>query len=409
MRAKILLALLVGGLGAGAGYLLSGKTQTPKSAPESNFQTAKAAPTTIRRVLRLTGQTSARKYYNVTAPMLRGPESGKALVLIKLVKSGAPVKKSELIAQIDAQATEDHLDDIIDQIRQAQTDIVKRKTEQAIEWETLQQTLRQAKSDYEKAKWDAKPAGILTDIERELLQLNVEETEARYKQLQENLKFQRTAFDAEIRILEITKERQQRHHDRHALDLVKYVISAPMDGLAVMQPIFRGGEMGQIQEGDQVGPGQLFMKVVDPRSMQVEARANQAESSLLRIGQKVTVHLDAFPEIQFPGSVYSIGALAVGGWTQNYYIRNVPVNIAIEGYDSRLIPDLSASGDVVIDLAENVLAVPLKAVHRMNGKPTLLVKNGDAFEQREVSLGIENEEQVAVTAGLAAGEEVRIN
>lgn len=409
MRAKILLLLAIAGLGAGAAYLLSGKTQTPKPAPEINFQVAKAAPSTIQRVLRISGQTSARKYFNVTAPMLRGPEAGKALVLIKLVKSGAPVKKGDLIAQIDAQATEDHLDDIVDQVRQGNADIVKRKAEQAVEWETLQQTLRQAKSDYEKAKWDAKPAGILTDIERELLQLNVEETEARYKQLQENLKFQRSAFDAEIRILEITKERQQRHHDRHALDLVKYVINAPMDGLAVMQPIFRGGEMGQIQEGDQVGPGQLFMKVVDPRSMQVDARANQAESSLLRIGQRVTVHLDAFPGVQLPGSIYSIGALAVGGWVQNYYIRNVPVNITIEGFDPRLIPDLSASGDVVIDQADNVLTVPLKAVHRRNGKPTLLVKKGDAFEQREVSLGIENDEKVEITAGLSAGEEVRIN
>ena len=409
MRAKILLLLAIAGLGAGAAYLLSGKTQTPKPAPEINFQVAKAAPSTIQRVLRISGQTSARKYFNVTAPMLRGPEAGKALVLIKLVKSGAPVKKGDLIAQIDAQATEDHLDDIVDQVRQGNADIVKRKAEQAVEWETLQQTLRQAKSDYEKAKWDAKPAGILTDIERELLQLNVEETEARYKQLQENLKFQRSAFDAEIRILEITKERQQRHHDRHALDLVKYVINAPMDGLAVMQPIFRGGEMGQIQEGDQVGPGQLFMKVVDPRSMQVDARANQAESSLLRIGQRVTVHLDAFPGVQLPGSIYSIGALAVGGWVQNYYIRNVPVNITIEGFDPRLIPDLSASGDVVIDQADNVLTVPLKAVHRRNGKPTLLVKKGDAFEHREVSLGIENDEKVEITAGLSAGEEVRIN
>ena len=409
MRAKILLLVAIAGLGAGAAYLLSGKTQTPKPAPEINFQVTKAAPTTIQRVLRISGQTSARKYFNVTAPMLRGPESGKALVLIKLVKSGAPVKKGDLIAQIDAQATEDHLDDIVDQVRQGNADIVKRKAEQAVEWETLQQTLRQAKSDFEKAKWDAKPAGILTDIERELLQLNVEETEARYKQLQENLKFQRSAFDAEIRILEITKERQQRHHDRHALDLVKYVINAPMDGLAVMQPIFRGGEMGQIQEGDQVGPGQLFMKVVYPRSMQVDARANQAESSLLRIGQRVTVHLDAFPGVQLPGSIYSIGALAVGGWVQNYYIRNVPVNITIEGFDPRLIPDLSASGDVVIDQADNVLTVPLKAVHRRNGKPTLLVKKGDVFEQREVSLGIENDEKVEITAGLSAGEEVRIN
>ena len=409
MRAKILLLLAIAAVGAGAAYLLSGKTPNPKPDAAGDLQVAKAVPTTIQRVLRLSGQTSARKYFNVTAPMLRGPESGKALVLMKLVKSGAPVKKGELIAQIDPQATQDHLDDVKDQVLQAENDVIKRKAEQAVEWENLQQTLRQAKADAEKAKLDAQPAGILTDIERELLQLNVEETAARYKQLQENVKVQRTAYEAEIRILEITKERQQRHRDRHEGDLTKYTIYAPMDGLAVMQPIFRGGEMGQIQEGDQVGPGQLFLRVVDPRSMQVEARANQAESSALRIGQKVIAHLDAFPGKEFSGSIYSIGALAVSGWLQNYYIRNIPVNITIDGSDPLLIPDLSASADVVIEQADNVLAIPLKAVRHSNGKPTVLVKRGDSLQEREVTLGIEDEKRVAVTSGLSAGEVVRIN
>jgi HlyD family secretion protein len=301
------------------------------------------------RVLRLAGQTSARRFYNITAPTLRGPEAGKSLVLMKLVKSGAFVRKGELIAQIDAQTTADHVDDVADLVKQAQSDIVKRKAEQAVEWENLQQTLRAAKSAAEKAKLDARTAGILTPIERELLQLNVEEADARYAELQRSVQFQRAAYDAEIRILEITRERQQRHHDRHAHDLTKFTVHAPVDGLAVMQSIWRGGEMAQIQEGDQVGPGQLFMKVVDPYSMQVEARANQAESGELRVGQRVVVRLDAFPGLQFPGSVYSIGALAVGGWLQNFYIRNVPVNIAIEGSDPRLIPDLSASADLTIN------------------------------------------------------------
>lgn len=409
MRSKIFLALAILVLGAGAMYMLFAKSPSQKPAPARDLHFATAAPSTIQRVLRITGQTSARKYYNINAPMLRGPESGKSLILIKLVKSGAVVKKGELIAQIDAQSTQDHVDDVADMVKQAQSDILKRKAEQAVEWENLQQTLRQAKSDYEKAKLDAKTAVILTDIERELLQLSVEETEARYQQLQENLKYQRTAYDAEIRILELTQERQQRHHDRHAIDLSKFIIYAPMDGLAVMQPIWRGGDMGQVQEGDQVGPGQLFMKVVDPGSMQVEARANQAESSALRIGQRVTVHLDAFPGVQFPGSIYSIGALAVGGWMQNYYIRNIPVNITIEGSDPRLIPDLSGSGDVLIERAESVLAIPLQAVRKVNGKWSVLLKKGNDLEDREITLGVQSEERVAVTSGLVAGDVVKIN
>jgi multidrug resistance efflux pump len=302
-------------------------------------------------VLRLSGLTSARQFANINAPKLRGgPEGGgQAMILMKLAKAGSAVKKGQLIADIDSQSVKDHVDDVADMVRQAKSDIVKRQAEQAVEWETVQKNLRQSKADYEKAQLDARTAGILTDIERELLQLTVEETGARYKQLQKDLEYHRAANAAELRILEITRDRQERHLLRHQRDLVTYTINAPMDGLAVMQQMFRGGDMTQIQEGDQVWPGMLFMKVVNTNTMQVEAKANQAESSDLRVGQKVKIHLDAFPGLEFTGTVHSIGALAVGGWMQNYYIRNIPVNIWIDGADPHLIPDMSAACDVVVE------------------------------------------------------------
>ncbi|HLJ51436.1 MAG TPA: HlyD family efflux transporter periplasmic adaptor subunit, partial [Bryobacteraceae bacterium] len=339
---------------------------------------------------------------NINAPELRGPENNN-LILMKLVKPGAVVKKGEIIAQVDAQSTKDHIDDVTETVRQARADVDKRKAEQAIEWETLQQTIRQSKSDMEKARLDAKEAPILTPIEKELLQLSVDETEARYKQLQQNLAFQKASFAAELRILEITRERQERHLARHTHDIQKFTVAAPMDGIAVMQQVWRGGDMGQIQEGDQVYPGQLFMKVVDSKSLQLEATINQAESSELRIGQKVTVRLDAFPDLQLPGTVYSIGALATGSWGQNYYIRTVPVVIHIEASDNRLIPDLSGSGDVVVAQAENVLTVPRAAVRNGN---TVLVRSGGRFVEKTVTTGIQSEMYTSITDGLNAGDEV---
>lgn len=409
MQSKVVLFSALGALSIGAAYLLSGKTNSGKPAAINDVHTAIATVGPLDRLMRLTGQTSARNFATVTAPMLRGPETGKALVLMKLVSPGARVKKGELIAQIDAQSTQDHIDDVADSVKQAQSDIRKRKAEQQVEWEALQQTLRTARSAMEKARLDAKTTVLLTEIERELLKLNLEEAEARYEQLQKDLAFHKAANDAEIRILELTQERQQRHHDRHMVDLVKFTIYAPMDGLAVMQQTWRGGEMGQIQEGDQLGPGQAFMKVVNTSSMQVEAKANQAESSDLRIGQPVTVRLDAFPGLQFNGRIYSLGALAVGGWNQSNYIRTIPVGIQIEGSDPRLIPDLSAAADVLIGRTGSVLSIPLAAVRERNGLATVLARNGDVFEERPVTLGIHNTEQVAVLSGLAAGAEVKLN
>ncbi|MDP8979317.1 MAG: efflux RND transporter periplasmic adaptor subunit [Acidobacteriota bacterium] len=351
MLSKLGCALAVFAAGGGALWLQAEKSQPATAVPAG------------ARVLRLSGLTSARQFVNINAPKLRGgPEGGsQAMILMKLVKAGAAVKKGQLIADIDSQTVKDHVDDVADMVRQAKSDIVKRQAEQAVEWEIVQKNLRQSKADYEKAQLDARTAGILTEIERELLQLTVEETGARYKQLQKDLEYHRAANAAEIRILEITRDRQERHLLRHQRDLDHYTINAPMDGLAVMQQMFRGGDMTQIQEGDQIWPGMLFMKVVNTSTMQVEAKANQAESSDLRVGQKVKIHLDAFPGIEFTGTVHSIGALAVGGWMQNYYIRNIPVNIWIDGSDPHLIPDMSAACDITI---EPESAAPVAAVPR---------------------------------------------
>ena len=91
----------------------------------------------------------------------------------------------------------------------------------------------------------------------------------------QEIKIQQDAQAAEIRILELTRDRHQRHRDRHRVDVERFKIYSPMGGLVVMQSIWRGGEMGQVQVGDQVSPGQLFMKIVDTSSMQLEATSTR--------------------------------------------------------------------------------------------------------------------------------------
>ena len=217
------------------------------------------------------------------------------------------VKKGTLVAQIDAQTLQDHIDDLGDTIETADSDIRKRKAEQSIEWENLQQSLRVAKSEADKARLEYSAAEVRTDIERQLLKLNLDEAEAKYKQLQGDLKQKQIAHAADLRLLGITLERHTRHRDRHKRDLKLFSVYAPMDGLVVMSQIFRSGEMAQVQVGDRVFPGQGFMKIVNTSKMRVEGSINQTESSEIRLGQRARVRLDAFPGMELSGFVDGIG------------------------------------------------------------------------------------------------------
>ncbi|MDQ6706779.1 MAG: hypothetical protein M3Z85_12485, partial [Acidobacteriota bacterium] len=200
----------------------------------SGLRTVKVMAGPAVRIMRVSGSTAARNFASLTAPMMRGPDSGRSLVLISLAKSGSIVKKGEFIAQIDAQSIKDHVDDINSQVQQAESDIKKRRAEQAIEMENLRQSLRVAKSDLEKAKLDAGAADIRTDIDKEILRLAVEEADATYKALAINLVTTEQKQKSEIRILEYTKDRHTRHRDRHRHDVDRFTMQAPIGGLVVM-------------------------------------------------------------------------------------------------------------------------------------------------------------------------------
>jgi RND family efflux transporter MFP subunit len=378
-------------------------------APPAALKTVQVVHGTFRRTLRVTGQTSARNFANITVPLVRAPDSGRSMILMKLAKPGTYVKAGDVVAQIDAQSLVDHIDDVKDQVAQAANNVKKRLAEQAVDWERLQQTLRVAKANWDKALLDLKAAEVKTELERELYRIRAEEAEANYKQLQADIPLTKQQQAADLRILEIAHKREQIHLERHQDDLKRFTIRTPMSGMVVMQQIFRSGEMAQVQEGDQVSPGQQILKVVDLSSMQLEGAINQAENSLLRVGQPARVGLDAFPGLEFPGTVYAIGALAVRpGRGESYYLRTVPVRIAIHGSDPRLLPDLSAWADVEIEKEDNVLMVPLHAVHTENGQHFVYVKRGDTFEKRPVQLGPRNQTQVVIREGLRAGEQVAL-
>jgi len=405
-RGKWWIALAAIVAAGGGAYALTRGGGQP--ATTVTVRTAKVWVGPMERVLRITGTTAARSFASVTAPMMRGPDSGRDLVLIKLATAGASVKKGDLIAEIDAQPVKDHVDDVTALVVAADADLKQRKAEQAIEMENLRQSVRAAKAALDKARMDNQASEVRMPIDKELLQLAIDEAAAQYKELQRELAMTVEKQRAEMRILEYTRDRHARHRDRHRRDVTRFTMRAPIGGLVVMQSVWRSGDFGQIQEGDQVWPGQPFMKIVATRSMQVEARINQVESEDVRIGQPATVNFDAFPGLHLNGKVYSVSAMGVGGWRDDYYIRTLPVVISIQGADSRVIPDLSASGDILLGRKENALIAPREAVRSEGGKQVVYAKRAGGFTAREVRVGESNNTQVEILAGLRAGDEVAL-
>jgi multidrug efflux pump subunit AcrA (membrane-fusion protein) len=285
----------------------------------------------------------------------------------------------------------------------------RRRADQTIELENLRQSVLVAKAVWDKAKLDYSARAIRTDIDREILKLDMDEAEAGYRNQVLALGLTEKKFLSQMVLLQSQKQRQVRHHGRHIRDVKNFTIHAPIGGLLVLNTIFRGGDFAQVQEGDQLSPGQPFAKVVDIRTMQMDSSVNQSESQTVRIGQVAKIHLDAFPQLEFTGRVVSIGALGVSdGRSSTYWVRKVPLQIAIEGSDPQLIPDLSASADLQLGTPEKGVLVPLEALQSTPKGTTVEIRDGAGWKEVPVNVASRTNTTAIVTSGLRPGDEIAV-
>lgn len=321
------------------------------------------------------------------------------------------VKKGDVVAEFDRQFMLLRLEDYRASVRQQELDMIKLRTNLELSRVRRKQNVDAALAAVEKAKLDIRTTPVRSEIDAERLRLALEEAEARYKQILEEAPFADKSELAAIRKEELDNQRAELELKRAELNADKMVAKAAIDGLVVLQNIVRGTDYGQIQAGDQLSPGQFFMQIVDTRSMVVNATVNQVDAELLRIGQKARVRFDAYPDLELPAHVFSIGAMTKTGGMRASFFKEIPVKLRLDKLDPRVIPDLSVAADVIIEAekAEAVIA-PVEAVFQdaPESAPYVFVKGAEGWERREVTLGLRNNIRVAVKTGLKPGEVVAL-
>jgi HlyD family secretion protein len=296
------------------------------------------------QVLRLKGTTEAVQARGILAPLLAGQQV-HTLTITHLAPGGAPVKKGDLLAEFDRQdQMRDFIDKqaeyqkLVDQVAQEEAKESAAKAKDETELKTAEDNLRKTELEIQKKE-------ILSRIDAEKKQEDFEEANATYDQLRKTFDLKREAAQAAIRSLEIQRDRTQQTmlHAQANANLMQ--IHAPIDGVVVLNTIWKQGTMGEVQEGDQVRAGVPFMQIVNPANMQVRVLANQQDFPSLEIGQTAKVRLDAYPDLVFAGRVDQMSPIAEGGNFSNK-LRSFVLIVSIEGNDPKLMPDLSAAVDV---------------------------------------------------------------
>lgn len=296
------------------------------------------------QTLRLKGMTAAVEARSIQAPLIAGAQVG-TLTITKMVPSGTRVKQGDLLVEFDRQA---QLRDSIDKQAQSEDEnekVIEEQAKEAAARASDETAMTQAEDALSKAKLEMEKVETMSRIDAEKAQEDLDEAKATLAQLKETFDLKRKAAQASIRILEIQRDRTRETMLHAQANSALMQIHAPIDGIVVLNTIWKQGSMGEVQEGDQVRPGVPFMQVVDPAVMEVHVPVNQEDLLGLKLGEKAQVHLDAYSDLVFDGKLESIDPMGTPGDFSSK-LRHFSATFSIKGHDPRLMPDLSAAVDV---------------------------------------------------------------
>jgi len=147
-------------------------------------------------------------------------------------------------------------------------------------------------------------------------------------------------------------------------------------------------------------PGTELFQIADLSSVWVIADIYEYDMSRVKVGQRASLVLGAYPGERFSGRVQFIYPAV------NPESRTLQARMAFRNPGLKLRPGMY--GDVVVELdAADGLAVPTEAIVDTGEHRYVFVsKAGGRFEPRQVKLGTRTEERTQVLEGLAEGETV---
>jgi membrane fusion protein, multidrug efflux system len=171
-------------------------------------------------------------------------------------------------------------------------------------------------------------------------------------------------------------------------------IRAPISGVIT----YRG-----VDQGDIASQRDLLLTITNLDELVIRVSVSELEAPFLSRGDAVRVHVDAYRDTEFTGSIRRIFPAA------DPDTRLIPVEVQLTERDERLFPGLFARAEFQTQRSENALTIPAQAVQTSpQGDRFVFTVNDESAHYRRIVTGLRSDMHIEVIEGLQENENVVI-
>ncbi len=353
-----------------------------------------------------TGELEAKNSVRVQGPTGMRTARIWEVKLNKLVAEGTVVDKGEFIAELDKSQ-------VIDKLREEQTDLTKAESQYTQTQLDTALELREARDNLINLNFSVEEKKLVLEQSEyeppatiKQAEIDLDKAVRALAQAKENYEIKVNQAIAKMQEVNANLQSQQNKVDFLNKLMNEFIILAPEDGMVIYARTWNGTKK---REGSTVSAWDPTVATLpDLTKMVSKTYVNEVDIRKIKIGQKVDVGLDAFPEKGLTGEVVTVAN--VGEQKPNSDAKVFEVSIAINEVDTTLRPSMTTSNIIMADIVPDALFVPLEAIQSQGDSLTYVYKkDGLGIIKQEVEIGKTNENEVIVLNGLKEEDVVALS
>lgn len=351
--------------------------------------------------VRTTGELQSKRSVDI-----RGPEAMQSRTLrirevkiLDLVEEGTVVDSGDYVGRLDKTEALSELRDIEDELEKRKSDYIKTRLDTAMQLKKLRNQLIDLEYVVEEREIKLEQSQYEPPATQRQTRIELERARRELRQAKENYNLEIEQARAEMNEASINLAKQQRKKRKMQEVLEKFTIHAPRDGMVIYKKDWNGQKR---KAGSTISPWDLTVATLpDLTSMVSQTYVNEIDVSKVKTGQPVTIQVDAFPGAQYSGKVTSVAN--IGQELRSTGAKVFEVHIALNETDSILRPSMTTSNEIITGSYQDVLYLPLEAVHSKDSIHYVYTVNPG---KKQVILGASNENEVIIRQGLKPDQAV---
>jgi len=345
----------------------------------------------------VSGELQARNSVNIMGPTGLRNARIYQVKIDDIIPEGTVVKKGDYVARLDnselgnkIREEELEVEESLNRYEQTRIDTAINLREQREQLITLQYDLEKRKLELEQSQYEPPATIKQAELELEKAERGLEQGREEYQLILRKSRSEMAEAVANLKDDQMDLKQLQ--------DLMKeFMIRAPENGMVIYERERNGRKKG---EGSQISAWDPVVATLpDLSSMVSQTYVNEVDISRVKAGQNVEIGLDAFPEKRLTGRVTQVAN--VGEQRPNSDAKVFEISVLVNESDTTLRPAMTTSNMIVTDYIENVLVVPLEAIHSQGDTLTYVFKKtGLSSVKQQVALGPKGNDMVVIENGL---------